>query len=152
LTTLAEDGFLSTETEAVIATVWSKYGTLLSELRALNSILVREQYGFNVHVESAREMTCAILYMRSLVHCQAAVLLIERGMSASGRAMIRCAIEALFCLAACASDPKAALEFLDADDTDRMQKAKYLAQVKDPKARETVSQSDLQTIVAHIKL
>ena len=147
-TSLADEGFLSDETVAVVDTIRAKYAPWFSELRVLNGLLVRTQYGLTIHVQSAREVVCAALYVRALVHCQATVLLIERGMAASARAMARCAMEALFNLGACAREPAKALAFLDADEVDKFRKAKYLAAVKDPAARQTVAESDLDHILA----
>ncbi len=150
-TTLADEGFLSEEASSVIVDIRAKYEAWFSELRILNRLLVQVQYGLSIHRESAQEMVCAMLYMRVLVHSQATVLLIERGMKASARAMARCAIEALFKLGACAREPSKALALLDADEVDRLRQAKHLADVNDPKLRETVNASDLDQIRAHIQ-
>lgn len=147
-TTLADEGFLSDETDAVVTTIRAKYVSWFSELRVLNGLLVRAQYGLTIHVQSAREVVCAALYLRALVHGQATMLLIERGMAASARAMARCAMEALFNLGACAREPAKALAFLDADEVANLRKMKYLATVKDPTARETVAESNLDQILA----
>ena len=58
------------------------------------------------------------------------VLLLERGIVASGKAMIRCALEGLFNLAACAADPKIALAFIDADHPERKRGSRSLSQVQ----------------------
>lgn len=147
-TTLAEEGFLSDETAAVVDTIRARYRPWFAELRVLNRLLVQVQYGLTIHVQSAREVVCAALYVRALVHSQATVLLLERGMAASARAMARCAMEASFNLGACARQPARALAFLDADEVDKLRKAKYLAAVTDPQARETVATSDLSRILA----
>jgi hypothetical protein len=89
-------GFLSDETDAVIERIRRTNGSWLSELCTLNKLMVQSQYLLNVHIESTREVVCSALYVRSLMHSQAAVLLIERGMDASARAVIRCAMEGLF--------------------------------------------------------
>jgi Family of unknown function (DUF5677) len=158
--TLADEGFLSDEIEAVVRKVRDMYGPWLAELRSINALCVRSQYSLNVHPQSARECACAALYMRTLTHCQASVLLIERGMDASARAMIRCAMEAQFHLGACAADATKALAFWNADEVDRRKKARYLQQVqsaalKDMHVQSTVresladSQSKIQELDAH---
>jgi hypothetical protein len=148
MSTLADEGFLSDETEAVVEKVRDTHGPWLLELRTLNKLLVRSQYSLRVHRESARELVCAALYMRALTHCQAAVLLIERGMDASARAMIRCAMEALFHLGACAQDPAKALAFLDADEVQRKRRAEYFQQVQDSNLRRMVAGSKVTEIIA----
>lgn len=147
-TTLSDEGFLSDEMAAVTCAIREKYNLWLLELRALNRLLVGAQYGFTVHEQSAREVVCTALYIRTLVHNQASVLLIERGMLTSARVMARCALEALFNLGACAHEPTRALAFIDADEVNKRRKAKYLADVQDPKVRETAAAFDLQRILA----
>lgn len=147
-TTLADEGFLSDETAAVVETVRTKYDLWSSEIRVLNELLVRAQYGITIHIQSAREIVSAALFVRVLVHSQASVLLIERGMASSARAMARCALEALFSLGACVREPARALTFMDADECDKVRKVKYLTAVKDPQSREAVAKYDLKKILA----
>ncbi len=147
MTRLSDEGFLSTETDAVVATIRARHDKWFAELRATNALLVRSQYRFSVHIESAREVVSSGLYIRTLVHCQAAVLLIERGMDASARAMIRCALEGLFNLGACARDPATALAFVKADEADRKRKAKYLLEVQGTGQPDADTQSRLNAIL-----
>jgi hypothetical protein len=148
VTTLPTEGFLAGEVEAVVATMRARYGSWLAEIRGLNRLLVQAQYELRVHPESAQELTCATLYMRSLVHCQAALLLLERGMLASAHAVIRCALEGLFNLGACSRDYRVALSFLDADQVDRRRRARYLGQVQDGAARAILTDAELRAIIA----
>lgn len=146
VTTLAEQGFLADEVAGVVVAVRQKYAPWLAEIRAVNALLVRSQHELAVHQESAQEMTCATLYVRSLAHAQAAVLLLERGMAASARAMIRCALEGLFNLGACACDAKIALSFIDADQVEQKRRARYLGEVQDAQARSLLDGQELQAI------
>jgi hypothetical protein len=150
-TTLPDEGFLSDEVAGVIAAIRQKYAPHLREVRAINALLTRCQYVLEVHPQSAREMTSAALYVRSLAHCQAAFLLLERGMAASARAMTRCALEGLFNLGACATDWKVALSFIDADQVDRRRRANYLSQVQDPAARAHLSEAELAHVLLEIQ-
>lgn len=147
-TTLADEGFLSDETAEVIETVRMKYEPWSSKIRVLNELLVRGQYGITIHIQNAREIVSAALFMRVLVHSQASVLLIERGMASSARAMARCALEALFCLGACVREPARALVFVDADELDKVRSAKHLTEVVDTQTQETVAKFDLKKILA----
>jgi hypothetical protein len=151
-TTLADEGFLSDEASDVVVVVRERYAAHFVEVRAINRLLTRSQYGLTIHPQSAQEMTCAALFVRSIAHCQAAVLLLERGMVASGRAVIRCALEGLFNLGACANDRNVALSFVDADQVDRKRRAKYLAQVQDPSARTRLEDADLAEILQQIQV
>ena len=151
LTTLADEGFLADELVGVIDAIRQKYEIHFAEVRGINRLMTASQYTLQVHAQSAQEMTCAALYVRSLAHCQAALLLLERGMAPSARAMIRCALEGLFNLGACASDWRLALSFLDADQVERRRRAKYLAQVQDPSARAQLEEHDLAQLRAQIQ-
>lgn len=73
-------------------------------------------------------------------------------MAPSARAMIRCALEGLFNLGACAADPKMALSFVDADQVDRRRRAKYLAQVQDATAKARLDKAELQEMLQEIQL
>ena len=150
-TTLADEGFLADEVAGAIEAVNERFVAHFGEIRAINRLMTASQYTLQVHPESAREMVSAALFIRSLAHCQAAVLLIERGMLPSARAMIRCALEGLFNLGACAADAKTALSFLDADQVDRLRRVKYFSQVQDPAARATLENSDLVKLRADIQ-
>jgi len=79
MTTLPEEGFLADEVVGVVEAVRSKYAPWLSEIRALNRLLVCSQYEIRVDPRSAQHVTCAALFIRSLAHAQGAVLLLERG-------------------------------------------------------------------------
>jgi len=149
-TRLADEGFLSDEVSAVVSAIRNRYPAHFREINALNRLLTVAQYRLHVHQESARELTCAALFVRSLAHCQASVILLERGMQPSARALVRCALEGLFNLGACAADWKTALAFVDADQIDRKRKARYLRQVQDPDAKATLEQSDLDEILRQI--
>ena len=151
LSTLAEEGFLAGEMVGVIEVILHRYPGHFAELRAINRLITASQYALQVHDQSAREMTSAALYIRSIAHCQAAIILLERGMAPSARAMIRCALEGLFNLGACASDWRLALSFLDADQIDRKRRAKYLTEVQDRLSRTNLEEQDLAQLTAQIQ-
>jgi len=149
VTTLAEEGFLADEASgALVAHIAGKYAPWLKELRLLNRSLVALQYELSVHPESARELASAALFVRGLSHVQAGVLLLERGMLAPGKAMLRCALEALFALAACSRDQKTALAYFDSDEVNRKKWVERLAQVKDDSTRGSVDADTVQQILA----
>src|SRR5262245_35640447 len=98
---LAEEGFLADEVVAVVATIRSRYAAYFEQFRVLNRLLSGAQYNLQAHPESAQQLTCAVLFVRSLAHCQAMLILIERGMLAPAKSSARCALEGLFNLGAC---------------------------------------------------
>lgn len=150
-TSLAEEGFLAGEVTAVVATIRARYSSHFQQLWALNRLLTSAQYDLRAHPESAQELTCAVLFVRSLAHCQAVLILIERGMLGPGRAVARCALEGLFNLGACAADAKLALSFVDADQLDRRRRAKYLGQVQDPQAKAALDKVELDEILGAVQ-
>ena len=132
MTTLAEEGFLADEASGpLVGHIAAKYAPWMTELRLLNRSLVEVQYELAVHPESARELASAALFVRGLSHVQGGVLLLERGMLAPAKALLRCALESLFILGACSRDPKLALSFFDADEVNRKKWVDRLAQVKE---------------------
>jgi hypothetical protein len=140
MSTLSHDGFLADQTKAVIEEVRHQYGPWLSELRALNRILVRKQFELNVQNTNAQQVACAGLFVRSLAHAQAAIILLERGLKPSGRAMARCALEGTFKLVACARDYQTAVEFFEQIYVNGQRTAKYLAKITDPHTRAGVDE------------
>jgi hypothetical protein len=135
MSSLAEEGFIADQANAVIVEVRQQYAPALAELRGLNRILVRRQFGLNVSCRSAQHLACSALFVRALSHAQAAMVILERGMAPSGRAMVRCTLEAVFKLVACKRDYGRAVKFFDEDYVDRKRKAKYFAEMKDERAR-----------------
>lgn len=134
-TTLATDGFIADEAAGVVAVVRARYAAHFTHLASLNRLLTMAQYRIEAHRESAQHLTCIVLFVRALAHCQATILLLERGMRPSGRAMLRCSLEALFNLGACASDHRIALAFIDSHHVDRRRLGRNLAQVEALEAR-----------------
>jgi hypothetical protein len=151
VSTLADEGFLSEEAHCVIDAVLAAYPQHMAELRSVNRLLTASQYRLSVHRESAQELTCAALFIRSLAHCQAAIILLERGMKPSARAMIRCALEGLFNLGACASDSALALSFVDADHVDRKRLIRRLGQVQDPSAKARFEEANMASITSALQ-
>lgn len=128
MTYLHEEGFLADDLEAFSQKVREKYAPWLAEARAHNRVATAAQFSIRVHRESAQELSCSALYIRVLAYTQTALLLVERGLVSPARAILRCAVEALFNLRACARDSKTALAFLDADLVSRRKTGEYLQQ------------------------
>jgi hypothetical protein len=64
----------------------------------------------------------------------------------SAKALMRCAMEGLFNLGACASSYETALAFLDAHEVDRKKKVENLSKVKDPASKALLDESELKAI------
>jgi hypothetical protein len=151
MSSFSEEGFLSDEGAAVVQIIRGNYRQWLAVIRAINNTAVELQYTLAVHEQSAREISGAALFVRTIIHVQAAVLLLERGLEAPAKVMVRCAMESLFNLGACANDAGKALAFLDADEAGKKRVAKYLLQVQDPQLKEIVSQTSVQEHLAHLE-
>jgi hypothetical protein len=129
MTYLDEEGILADNLEVFAALVRDKYAPWVTEARAYNRIANQMQYSFKVRPESAQDLFCSALFVRVLEYTQTALLLIERGLRAPARVMLRCAVEALFNLTACSANYKTAVSFMDADLIARKKTGEYLQQV-----------------------
>ncbi|MGH7555357.1 MAG: hypothetical protein ACREMQ_20330, partial [Longimicrobiales bacterium] len=85
MTGLAEDGFLSSETDGVVEAVERRYGPWLAILRSVNGRAVKAQYEVTIPRDYLPALVAATCYMRTLTNIQAAVLLLLRGMDVPAR-------------------------------------------------------------------
>ena len=151
MSSFSEEGFLSDEGAVITEVIRSDYMNWLVMIRAINKTAVELQYTLAVNEQSARDISGVALFMRTIIHVQAAVLLLERGLEAPAKVMVRCAMEGLFNLGACANDSGKALAFLDADVAGKKRVARYLLQVQDPRIKEIVSEAVTQEQLEHIE-
>lgn len=143
MTYLEEEGILADNLETFATLVRKKYAPWVAEARAYNRIANQMQYAFKVTPESAQDRFCSALFLRVLEYTQTALLLIERGLQAPARVMLRCAVEALFNLTACSADYKTAISFMDADLITRKKTGKYLQQVSGEPLKTQVAGKDV---------
>ncbi len=143
MTYLDEEGILADNLEVFATLVRDKYAPWLAEARAHNRIANQMQYTFKVQPESAQDLFCSALFVRVLEYTQTALLLIERGLRAPARVMLRCAVEALFNLTACSADYKTAVAFMDADLLARRKTGEYLGQVSGETLKAQVAGKDV---------
>ncbi len=101
------------------------------------------QYAFKVSPESAQDLFCSALFVCVLEYTQTALLLIERGLRAPARVMLRCAVEALFNLTACSTNYNTAVSFMDADLIARKKAGEYLQQVSGEPLKAQVAGKDV---------
>jgi hypothetical protein len=143
MTYLDEEGILADNLEVFAKLVREKYAPWLSEARAYNRIANQMQYTLKVSPESAQELFCSALFVRALEYTQTALLLIERGLRAPARVMLRCSVEALFNLTACSINYKTAISFMDADLRARKKTGEYLQQVSGEPLKSQVAGKDV---------
>lgn len=79
--------------------------------RLAHSMLCRLQ----PHAENPRESLAALFFLRVLSHAQGAVVVVERGMTSQAEVLCRCALEALFALAAIKAKENTVLALIQAD-------------------------------------
>jgi len=143
MTYLDEEGILADNMEAFATLVRNKYAPWVAEARAYNRIANQLQYAVKVRPESAQDLFCSALFVRILEYTQTALLLIERGLRAPARVMLRCAVEALFNLTACSADYKTAVAFMDADLLARKKAGEYLGQVSGEALKTHIAGKDI---------
>lgn len=140
-----EYGFLSEYyAEAVQDEVRARYGNWRSLLMRVTASAVAAQYELAVHIEDRRELFAAALYARTISSCQGAVVLLEHGMIAQARCVLRSALETLFSLAAIAEKPELALRLAQAHDVERKRAATNILRWKHP-ALQAIAKSELET-------
>jgi hypothetical protein len=82
----------------------------------VNRIAVRALLASEPTHDSEQEVLACVLFARVLTHFEATILLAERGMAPSAKAMLRVLCEAVFNLGACANDPAFHEDLLKDDD------------------------------------
>lgn len=143
MTYIDEEGILADNLDVFVKLVREKYAPWLSQARAHNRIANQMQYDIKVSPESAQEMFCSALFVRVLEYTQTALLLIERGLRAPARVILRCSVEALFNLTACSKNDQTAVSFMDADLLARKKAGKYLQQVTSEPLQSKVARKDV---------
>lgn len=133
MTSLAEEGFLSDETGAVVEVVERRYAEWLALFRTVNRRAVQAQYEVEVPRDYLPALVAATCYMRTLTNTQAAMLLIVRGMDASARIMLRASLESLFKLKAIERDRNVVNAIAAGDDVFRRRLLEKYKRIDNPK-------------------
>jgi Family of unknown function (DUF5677) len=131
-------GFLSDAVREVRADVRQRYASLAALLDEVNRRAVEAQHTIKIDRNCAAELYGAVLFGRTITSTQAAVLLLEHGLPSQSRAVLRAALETLFCLGAVANQPHRAEEFLASHQADRRKVAKRVGEWKNPALRAAV--------------
>jgi hypothetical protein len=133
-------GFLSEVAEQVPAEVRARYSDWRAVLLRTTEHAVSVQHDLVVHVEDQREVFAAALFARLISSCQAAVLLLERGLVPQARCVLRAALEALFALAAIAEKPEVVARLVESHEAEQRRAAKNIGLWQHP---------DLKVIASH---
>lgn len=125
-------GFLSEAAEDVRIEVLARYADWRAVLLRATELAVSVQHELIVHVDDEREVFAAALFARLLASCQAAVVLLERGLVAQARCVLRQALEALFALAAIAEKPELVRRLIESHEAEQRRAAKNIGLWKHP--------------------
>lgn len=93
-----EEGFLSEHLEPYRQRIRAKHQPHYALVFETNKLCQRVKFQMLVHSRDGQEVFGAALFIKLLADVQAAVLLLERGLSSQARSLLRVAIEALIIL------------------------------------------------------
>ena len=98
------EGFLSEEAEESRRKIKEVYKAAFGAAQQTNSLLMRALRELNVDWDDEGKIIVAALFVRVAETYQALIILLERGMVAQGRMLVRTLIDALFSMAAIAKN------------------------------------------------
>lgn len=131
----SEDGFLSEPFDNVVNTVRSKYAAYRTLLLRTNRFAVAIQHALVIHHANNLECYAAVLFARTLATVQGTALLLERGLVAQARTLLRMALETLFALGAIANKPTLMDKLIEEHAVEQKRLAKNMQLWKDPELR-----------------
>lgn len=99
-----DEGFLSSDTDSWIRKHRDDYRDEFSIAERLNKLAQHALLHSEPRRDNNHQLLISILFARILCNYQGAIILVERGMVANARALLRVMCEALFALGACVSD------------------------------------------------
>lgn len=98
LSPINEEGFLSEHIEPFRQQICQNHQPHRALVYAVNRFCQRVKFDMHVHNRDGQEIFCAALFIKLLSDVQAAVLLLERGLSSQARSLMRVGLEALIIL------------------------------------------------------
>ncbi len=113
-----DQGFLSDLSE-VRSAVHSRYANYRIAFMRLNEQCMAAQYTLSISAEQPRDLLGAAFFMRTIASCQAAVILLEHGLPAQAKTVLRSSLESLFSLAAIEAKPELALSIAQSQDANK---------------------------------
>lgn len=132
------DGFLSEAVREVRSEVHNKYAQYVDLAYSINHLAVALQQDLSIDVDKLEEAIGAALYARTLACTQSAILLLEHGLPAQARTVLRAALESLFPLVAITKDSSIASAFVASHDADRLILVDRIRRWKDPALRASI--------------
>jgi hypothetical protein len=133
------DGFLSETFEEFQTAVRERYATYRELLIRLNKECVEAQYHLPVNPLEPRDLLGATLFIRTIATSQAAVILLERGLTAQAKSVLRSALESLFALAAIEAKPELALPLAKSQNANKRSLADKILHWKGEELKASIS-------------
>lgn len=150
--TIDSRGFLSSEIEGFRNFYKTKHARLFEVSECKSDAVVKSLFGARIEEIFGPEklhLSLALgLWMRCVSSCQAALLLVERGMVPEAQALVRCAYEFLFFAVATAKHPEVLESMMHGDTYVRSEQAR--AMLKEGIKYSQLLQSQIDTLNAII--
>lgn len=122
-----ERGFLSEPFDAIRNEVRRNHQPWHALLHEVNIAAVELQYEIAVHDQEPRELFGAALFARTIASSQATIILLEHGLVAQARCVLRSSLEALFTLGAISAKPELVGRLLEAHKAEQRRAAKNIS-------------------------
>lgn len=116
---IIEHGFLSSQLAEVRSEVRTRYRDFTTLLGQLNRQCVAAQYELSLNLSDPSHVLAASYFVRTLATTQASAILLEHGLVAQSKAVLRTALEALFALAALEARPEMAIQLAQTQQADK---------------------------------
>ncbi|MGZ8163566.1 MAG: DUF5677 domain-containing protein [Halobacteriota archaeon] len=147
-----EQGFLSEPFDDVRDTVRQTYAPWRALLLRVNGACVAAQHRIDIDRNDSRQMLGAAYFVRTLASSQAAILLLEHGLLAQARTMLRASLESLLPLGAIYRNPSVVPKLLQSHEADKRTIADRMMRWKSPELRGAIagkiSDDELKTLAA----
>ncbi len=128
MTSLSENGFISSEVRVWIKKFRSEYSEVFNLADETNRFCQKSVFQLDAHSKHLHEILVATLYIRTLSNYQAVILLAERGMMPEARTITRAMLETVFSLCAVAKSEQLATDYVREDQKKRL---KFLNKFKE---------------------
>jgi hypothetical protein len=149
-----DEGFLSPAMSEWISRCRKQYDAWFVLYKDTNRLAHGMLDRLKPHAEDPRESIVALFFLRVLSHSQGAVVVVERGMISQAEVLCRCALEALFALAAIKAEEDTATALILADryhQLDLLKAARKQAELKEQAGKKSGDKADLSSGIAELE-
>lgn len=110
--------------------VHKRYADYRNVFMRLNEQCMVAQYELSINRDQSRDLLGAAFFARTVASSQAAVILLEHGLIAQAKAVLRSALESLFALAAIEAKPELAIPLAESQNANKASLADKMLQWK----------------------